>query len=359
MKIMIAGGGTGGHLFPALAIAGAIKEKSPESSICFVNGGTTLDRKVLSNSGFDYEIIDALPFRGRGAIQRVFSLFAVVKGYRKSVALLKKYKPDMILAVGGYSALPLGLAARSKKLPLMLQEQNAHMGMTNSILSKWAKVAFLGFPGPEKKIGREKCILTGNPIREEILSEARDVVRDNSKFTVLVWGGSQGARSINQSVMDALPFITRQKEDLYFIHQTGISQVEEVENAYKNAGFKARVSAFFEEPGKCYAACHAVICRAGASSLSEMMALGRTGLCVPYPHAAGDHQAKNARVLVNAGAMECMPDEDLNGLVVAEFIDRLRSNLALREKREAIAANMGKPGAARQIAAYCLDYMES
>ncbi len=359
MKIMIAGGGTGGHLFPALAIARAIREQKPEAMICFVNGGTELDRKALDTGEFAYEIIDAKPFRGRGLTQRASSLLALWKGFRTSLGLVKKYKPDFILAVGGYGAMPLGLAARYQKVPLLLQEQNASLGMVNSVLSKKAQMIFLGFSGPEEKISHGRTMLTGNPIRADIMSQAAAVKRSDEKFTILVWGGSQGARSINQAVLDALPFITRQRDELNFIHQTGAKQVEQISKVYQAAGFNAQVSAFFEEPGKCYATSHAIICRAGASSLSEMMALGRTGLCVPYPYAAGDHQSKNARALVNAGAMECVSDNDLNGLVVAEFIERLRSNQALREKREALALSMGRPFAAASIAAYCLRHTEN
>lgn len=358
MKIMIAGGGTGGHLFPALAMARAFMELDPSSQVCFVNGGSELDKKVLNASGFAYQIIAARPFRDRGPIKKAVSLLALLKGIKKSVGLLKEFNPDMVLAVGGYGALPLGLAARIKKIPLFLQEQNASMGMVNSILSKSAKKVFLGFPGPEKRLGPNKCVLSGNPLRADILNQAENVKRDDKVFTVLVWGGSQGARSINQAVIDALPFITRQPEEMCFIHQTGAEQVEKIAAAYQANGIKAKVSAFFDNPGEFYARSHAIICRAGASSLSEMMALGRTGLCVPYPYAAGDHQAHNARVLVNAGAMECVLDADLNGLVVAEFIDRLRSNYPLREKREDAARSLGRPLAAREIAMACRQILE-
>jgi UDP-N-acetylglucosamine--N-acetylmuramyl-(pentapeptide) pyrophosphoryl-undecaprenol N-acetylglucosamine transferase len=159
-------------------------------------------------------------------------------------------------------------------------------------------------------------------------------------------------------MLDALPCLNRQKEHIRFIHQTGAGKAERVREAYRKNGFQAEVREFFDQPGTCYKKSHVVICRAGAGSLSEMMALGRTGLCVPYPYAAGDHQTANARLLVNLGAMEYVDDQELNGLQVAEFIERMRSNQPLREKRESLALNYGRTDAAEVIAAYCRQMME-
>jgi UDP-N-acetylglucosamine--N-acetylmuramyl-(pentapeptide) pyrophosphoryl-undecaprenol N-acetylglucosamine transferase len=359
MKVMIAGGGTGGHLFPALAIANAIAENNPGAEICFVNAGTALDLKILGPSGFNLEIISSRPFRGRAWRQRASSLLALSKGIKQSLRLLKKFKPDLVLAVGGYSALPLGLAAVWQKIPLAVQEQNACLGMVNRILSAFARKVFLGFPAPEAKTeknGAGKYILTGNPIRQDILAQAAGVNRSQHPFTVLVWGGSQGARGVNLALMDSLRFLD--PDDLFFIHQSGAAQLQEVRQAYAANGFKAEVEAFYEEAGVCYGRCHLVICRAGASSLSEMMALGRTGLCLPYPHAAGDHQSKNAMVLVRAGAMESVAANAVSGPVVAEFIERLRGSEKLRLEREAMALSLGKADAALTIARQCRQLLE-
>ncbi|MDR1397944.1 MAG: undecaprenyldiphospho-muramoylpentapeptide beta-N-acetylglucosaminyltransferase [Desulfarculales bacterium] len=358
MKMIIAGGGTGGHLFPALAIAGAMMKLYPDTHICFVNAGGKMDMQVMPASGFDFEVIKARPFRGRAFGQRIASLWSAYRGFRQSKKLLKKHEPDLVLAVGGYAALPMGLAARVKNIPLLIQEQNAVLGLVNSILSRFAVKIFLGFNGAEKKIGAEKCLFTGNPVRPEILRQAESVTRDDSVFTVLVWGGSQGAESINQALLDALPCLSRHREYLRFIHQTGAGKAERVSHAYQKNGFQAEVREFFSEPGICYQRSHLVICRGGAASLSEMMALGRTGLCIPYPYAAGDHQTENARILVNLGAMEYIDDKELNGLQIAEFIERMRSNRPLREKREILALNYGRRDAAEIIAAYCRQMME-
>jgi UDP-N-acetylglucosamine--N-acetylmuramyl-(pentapeptide) pyrophosphoryl-undecaprenol N-acetylglucosamine transferase len=217
----------------------------------------------------------------------------------------------------------------------------------------------LGFPGPEaKKNGADKYILTGNPIRQDILAQAARTVRSDKPFTVLVWGGSQGARSINLALMDSLRLLGRLRDGLFFIHQSGDAQVEEVREAYAAHGFKAEVEAFYDEPGVCYGRCHLLICRAGASSLSEMMALGRTGLCLPYPHAAGDHQTKNAMVLVKAGAVESVADRGASGPAVAEFIERMRGNEKLRRQREETALSLGKTDAAFTIARHCRQLLE-
>ena len=358
MRVIIAGGGTGGHLFPALSIAKALLDVDSQSHIYFVNGGSKMDMQVMPGSGFKFTVIPARPFRGRSIVKKIGSLWALCKGFRQSLRIIKQEKPQVIIAVGGYAALPMGLAARFKKIPLLLQEQNAAMGLVNGILSRFAQKIFLGLPGPEKKIGQEKCMLTGNPVRAEIIEQAAGIKRDDSLFTILVWGGSQGAESINQALIDALPCLCRLQGPFRFIHQSGAGKLARVKEAYENNGFAADVREFFERPGECYASCHIVICRAGAGSLSEMTALGRTGLCVPYPHAAGDHQTHNAHVLVNLGIMEYVDDEDLNGLLVAEFIERMRSNQPLRELRENKALCFSHKDAARVIANYCYQSME-
>jgi UDP-N-acetylglucosamine--N-acetylmuramyl-(pentapeptide) pyrophosphoryl-undecaprenol N-acetylglucosamine transferase len=358
MKILIAGGGTGGHLFPALAIAHTMLRLYPDTQICFVNGGSKMDLKVMADSGFAYEIIKAQPFRGRGPLRKLQALYRAWQGFRQSKKLIRRYQPDLALVVGGYAALPLGLAARSKKLPLLIQEQNSVPGLANSILSRFAAQIFLGLNGPEKKWGPHKCLYTGNPIRTEIFAQAEAAQRDDTVFTVLIWGGSQGAESINQAMLDALPCLNRHKESIRFIHQTGSGRAEKVRAAYRENGFQAEVREFFDQPGDCYQKSHVVICRAGAGSLSEMMALGRTGLCIPYPYAAGDHQTANARLLVNLGAMEYVEDREFNGLQAAEFIERMRSNQPLREKREALALNYGRRDAAEVIATHCHQMVE-
>jgi UDP-N-acetylglucosamine--N-acetylmuramyl-(pentapeptide) pyrophosphoryl-undecaprenol N-acetylglucosamine transferase len=263
--------------------------------------------------------------------------------------------------VGGYAAFPLGLTAWLLGIPLVVQEQNALPGLTNRALSRLARKCFVSFPEAMGHFPAGRSELTGNPVRPDLLDLAR-VCADqrpdpNHEFRVLVLGGSQGAHSLNQALLAALPLLAGRRDRLRFVHQTGAADLAAVTAAYAQQGFAAEVRAFFGEMGRLYALAHLVICRAGAGTLTELTAVGRVAICVPYPHAAGDHQTRNARSLEQAGAALLVPDHELSGEKVAGLVAGLMDDPERLAAMEARSLALGRPQAAETIARACLDLM--
>ena len=283
--VLIAGGGTGGHLFPGLAVAAALRELEPELFLAFVSSGKALESRVLQEAGYHLEVIKVMALRGRGLWARLKSLAALPRALWSALGIIRRYRPGLVLAVGGYAAFPLGLAAWLKRVPLAVQEQNAVPGLTNQALSKFAKVVFTSFPGAEKHLPDAKVRLKGNPVRLELIEKAREAGQRRAdaaqEFHVLVVGGSQGAHSLNQGMKQALPLLGAQLSRLRVTHQTGPKEEDEIRAAYEAAGAQAEVSAFFNDMGGAYGRAHLVICRAGAGTLTEVLCAGRAALCVP------------------------------------------------------------------------------
>ncbi|MCF8041981.1 MAG: undecaprenyldiphospho-muramoylpentapeptide beta-N-acetylglucosaminyltransferase [Desulfarculaceae bacterium] len=358
--VLIAGGGTGGHLFPGMAVAGQMLRARPGLSLAFVNAGRPLESRVLAQAGYDQEVLPAKAFRGKGIFSRLSALAVVPGAVLKAVGLIRRRRPGLVLAVGGYAALPLGLAAWLCRVPLAVQEQNALPGLTNRVLGRVAAKAFVAFAAASKHFPSGKSEFCGNPVRAELLEQAQEAQREDpaQRFTVLVLGGSQGARSLNQAVTGALELLTGRKEQMFFIHQTGESDAEWVREAYEKVGFAAEVAPFFEQVGVCYGKAHLVLCRSGAGTVTEGLATGRAMICVPYPYAAGDHQRLNAQALVDAGAARLIPDAELNPETAARAIAELMDDAAQRMAMERSARQMARPQAAQDIAGRCLELMK-
>lgn len=358
--VLIAGGGTGGHLFPGLAVAGALRSLRPEMPVTFVSAGKALESDVLKRAGLPLEPLKASAFRGRGVMGRIKALAQVPPSVWRAMGLIKRHKPGLVLAVGGYAALPLGLAARIKGVPLAVQEQNASPGLTNRVLSKFADVVFTSFPGAENELPAAKCELMGNPVRAELLDQAATVQRPEpgDEFRVLILGGSQGAQSINKGVTAALELLTEHKDKLRFVHQTGQSDEQWVAEAYKTAGFQAEVKAFFQDVGKLYGWAHLIICRAGAGTLTEVMATGRACVAVPYPYAAGDHQMLNAKALQAQKAAKLIADSEFDAKTAAQAMNEFINDAEALYEIQRNALALAKPEAAKAIAKRCLEIMK-
>jgi UDP-N-acetylglucosamine--N-acetylmuramyl-(pentapeptide) pyrophosphoryl-undecaprenol N-acetylglucosamine transferase len=358
--VLIAGGGTGGHLFPGMAVAGQLLAARPGLALAFVNAGRPLEGRVLSQAGYAQEVLPAKAFRGKGLLSRLSALAVVPGAVMRAVGLIRRRRPGLVLAVGGYAALPLGLAARLCGVPLAVQEQNALPGLTNRVLGKLAAKVFVAFAAAQKHFPAGKSELLGNPVRQELLQQAAGVEREDParRFTVLVLGGSQGARSLNQAVTGALELLAERKERLFFIHQTGEADASWVGEAYATAGFAAEVAPFFEQVGACYGRAHLVLCRAGAGTVTEGLATGRAMICVPYPYAAGDHQRLNAQALVEAGSARMILDAELTPQAAAAAIAEMMDCADERQALERRALDLARPHAARDIAGRCLELMK-
>ena len=367
MRIIIAGGGTGGHLFPGIAIADAFMERDKKNEVLFVGTGKPFEISILSKTCFMYQSITAEGIKGRGLWNQIVSIAKIPKGVVESVKILKNFKPDLVLGVGGYSAGPVGLGAWLLGIKIVIHEQNILPGITNRILSHFAHRIYVSFKNTKVKtfrccgaINQNKIHITGNPVRKEILECARNqkiYLGQAKPFTVLILGGSQGAHSINMAVIEALEHI-KEKDKFFFLHQTGAADEEKIKNAYTAHGISCTVKAFFDDMAQQYSKADLIICRAGATTVAEVSAIGKGVLFVPYPFAADNHQVLNALSLKKAGAAEMILQKDLNGKALAKKIRRYASNPNALEAMSSRIKKLGRLDAAEAIVDDCYKLIE-
>jgi UDP-N-acetylglucosamine--N-acetylmuramyl-(pentapeptide) pyrophosphoryl-undecaprenol N-acetylglucosamine transferase len=350
--IVITGGGTGGHLFPGIAIARAFQQRLTETAILFVGTGRELERRVIKEAGYRHAVIRVRGLKGMGLFRQLRSLMALPGALLGAGAILWRFRPAVVIGVGGYAAGPVCLAAWLMRIPVCLQEQNSLPGITNRLLARLARRIYTSFTASRAHFPADKVMLSGNPVRPEIIALGRrKASREPGRpFTVLVAGGSQGARNINTAVIDMLPHIDAPRS-LEVIHQSGPADLERVRQAYAAAGIEARVKAFFNDMDHQYARADLVVCRAGATTVAELTCSGLPAIFIPLPHAADNHQEINARVVVEAGAGEMIREADLNGGVLWQCIRRLRDTPGLIDEMAARARELGRPEAADTIVA--------
>jgi UDP-N-acetylglucosamine--N-acetylmuramyl-(pentapeptide) pyrophosphoryl-undecaprenol N-acetylglucosamine transferase len=345
LRVLIAGGGTGGHIYPGIAIAKEIRRRHPEATVLFVGTERGLENQIVPKAGFRLETITVSGLKGLGRLRQLKNALAIPTSLWESRGILRRFKPDVVVGVGGYSSGPPVLMASLKGIPSMLQEQNAQPGLTNRMLTRFVKKVAAGFEECEETFGK-KTVVTGNPVRREFSEVAGK--SQGTGFTVLVTGGSQGARAINQAVVEALPLL-KDIRDLYWIHQTGMLDYQAVLLAYQAAGTPAAVREFFDDMPNQFARANLLVCRSGAITLAEITVAGKAAILVPFPGAADDHQRKNAEALVRAGAAEMIPQRDLDGKVLAQRIRYLIENRNALSRMEQKSRRLGKPDATGQI----------
>ena len=357
-RLIIAGGKTGGHLFPGIAVAQAVKKLEPGAQILFVGCGSTFEVETLAAHGFIMKAIDSAGIKGKGLLDKIRGAAMIPLSLFQAMAVIRKFRPDMVLGVGGYSSGSVVLAARIFFPGCItgIQEQNSIPGATNRILARLVHVIFTGFRDTRGFSASPKTIHTGNPVRRpasDVEAETHGSGRPGC-FTILVTGGSQGASSINRAFADAMALV-EDKESLMVIHQTGRKDEARVREAYDSMGLPARVGAFFDNMPELMANAHLIVCRAGAGTISEITAKGRPALLVPYPYAADDHQRFNAETLVRAGAGVMVLDRELSGEKLHGIISDLMGDLSGLDKMAERAKALGMPGAGDIIAKWCLD----
>lgn len=345
MKVIIAGGGTGGHIFPAVSVAEEILGRDGSNEVLFVGTKTGLENQILSKRGYKIEHITARGMKGSGMIRSVKAAFAAASGIFDSMSILKSFKPDFVLGVGGYVSGPMVLAASLRGVPTAICEQNAYPGIANRILGKFVKKVFTTFDAATGFFPKGKVVMTGNPVRRDILS-GKPAGDKTGVLTILIFGGSQGARRLNESVPEALSMLGR--NDISVIHQTGAKDVESVKKAYENYGIPARVLPFIDDMAGSYAEADFVIARSGAGTVAEITALGKPSLLIPYPFATNDHQMANARALEKAGAAVVMPDREAEPGNLREALTNVLQIDKLHTMSRAASA-LGKPDAASDI----------
>jgi UDP-N-acetylglucosamine--N-acetylmuramyl-(pentapeptide) pyrophosphoryl-undecaprenol N-acetylglucosamine transferase len=354
MKLLIAGGGTGGHLFPALALAAAVRAKDPSAKVLFVGTTHGIEAKLIPQTEFDIRYITARGLIKTGALNKILGLLELPRALFQSIRIIRDFKPDFVLGVGGYASGPTLIAAVLMRIPNAIQEQNSVMGTTNRILAKLVDRIFVSWPETEPKTPERKTICTGNPVREDVFKETRGLQREADKINLLVFGGSRGAKSINDALVGNINKLKEFSGRISIVHQTGVGNSAEIDEIYKSAGMDAQVSEFITDMGAAYQWADLVICRSGASSLAELTAIGKPAIVIPYPYATGDHQMKNAKVLEAQGAVRIVKDSALkNGALIKEIKHILTEPDVMAE----MAANSGKagrPDAANRIASEIL-----
>jgi UDP-N-acetylglucosamine--N-acetylmuramyl-(pentapeptide) pyrophosphoryl-undecaprenol N-acetylglucosamine transferase len=275
--MIIAGGGTGGHLFPGIAIAEAFLKRSPANEVLFVGTERGIEKRVLTQTGYRLRTLDVEGIKGRGLIKAAGAFYKIPVSMGQSYRILKDFSPHIVIGVGGYASGPAVLTASLMGIPTAIAEQNALPGATNRILGQFVKKVFLSFPDTGNWFPSGKALITGNPVRASF----REAVREHAegkrtdRFTLLIFGGSQGAHAINMAVLDALNYLQDIKQILMIIHQTGNNDYEQVAAAYKSHGFMADVRPFIMDMPDVYKRADLLICRAGATSVAEIAATGR------------------------------------------------------------------------------------
>jgi UDP-N-acetylglucosamine--N-acetylmuramyl-(pentapeptide) pyrophosphoryl-undecaprenol N-acetylglucosamine transferase len=352
-RMVIAGGGTGGHLFPGIAVAREFQRRNPATSVLFIGSGKPIEERVLAATGFPRATIAVAGLKGRGLWHQLVTLARLPWAVAAARRLLADFKTDLVLGVGGYSAGPVGLAAWLSGIPVVLHEQNLLPGITNRQLARFARRICVSFEASTIHFPPAKAHLTGNPVRPEILAAAEAPPSTEENFTVLVAGGSQGAHAINLAIQAALPRALQEAPGMVWIHQTGADDEAALAAAYRRLGLKAEVAAFFDDMWERYRQADLVICRAGATTLAELTCLGKASVLVPYPQAADNHQVLNARALAEAGAAEILPQNELSGDRVWERILHFRAHPEAGLRMAECARSLGRPQAAEAIVDHC------
>jgi UDP-N-acetylglucosamine--N-acetylmuramyl-(pentapeptide) pyrophosphoryl-undecaprenol N-acetylglucosamine transferase len=353
--VVIAGGGTGGHLFPGLALADALRARSRQ--ITFVGTAHGLEARAVPAAGYPLRLLAGRQLRGGGPMRAVAALAATARGVRGATALLHEIRPRLVVGVGGYASVAVVLAAWLRRLPILLLEQNVVPGAANRFLGRLARRVCVGFAESLPFFPRERAVHTGNPLRAGVLAAAGRLRPRGERLGLLVYGGSQGARQLNRATVDALRLLGPAAATFAITHQTGTADVDEVRAGYAGLGIEATIVPFIDDMGAAYAAADLVVGRAGAMTCAEVTALGLPAVLVPYPHAADDHQRRNAEVLAAAGAAELILDHDLDGERLAATLRRFVAEPARRAAMAAEARRLGRPDAAARVADECERWM--
>jgi UDP-N-acetylglucosamine--N-acetylmuramyl-(pentapeptide) pyrophosphoryl-undecaprenol N-acetylglucosamine transferase len=351
-KVVIAGGGTGGHLFPGIALAEEFTRRKEGWEVIFIGTGKGLEQRILSQRGFELMTIPAAPLKGRSWWGKAAGLSTLFLGAWWSTIILRRISPRLVIGLGGYSAGAVVLAAYILGIQRVIQEQNVQPGLTNRMASRFSQRVFLSWAEGARFFPSAKVRVTGNPLRQGVLT-GREEKRSGKGFTLLILGGSQGATAINRGMMDSLPALEGIKKDLRIIHQTGAADYQWVKEGYHKANLQATVHPFIDEMAPCYREAHLTICRAGAATITELCAWGRASILIPYPYAADDHQSKNAQAVVQQGAGKMIPDAELSGERLAEEILSLYHDRKAVHQMEQAAAALGQPDAAARIVDEC------
>ncbi len=357
-RLMLVGGGTGGHVFPAVAVAEAWLREVPEGEVVFVGSPKGLEARVVPELGYEFVAVEARRLKNAGAAERLKSLLRMPLAIAKGMRLVRRLNPQVVLGVGGYVSGPVVLAAALSGRPCAVAEQNARPGLTNRILSRFARRIYTAFPEAAQRLPAGRVRELGNPVRGVILEAAAQATPAGSTQRILVLGGSQGALALNRKLPPAFAALAARHPELQVRHQTGRGKADEVRAAYAELGFEAQVDEFIEDVAGAITDADLVVARAGATTVAELACIGRPALFVPFPYAADDHQAANAASLVEAGAALMEREETLSPERLIDCLEGLLSDPAALAEMGRKAQGRGRPQAASAIVADLRDLAE-
>ncbi len=353
MRLIVAGGGTGGHLFPGIAVATAMRQRLASTEVLFIGTSRLLDQQALAGLGFSLAALECSGVKGLGMKARLRSLLRMPGAVLEARKMLRRFQPDLVLGVGGYVTGPVLLAAKSLGVPIAIHEQNSVPGMANRLAGKLADQVFISLPC-SPPFAADKTVQTGNPVREAILAAARETMARPTIPTLLVLGGSQGAHRVNLLMLAAMEQLSQQQLPLHLIHQTGVADETMVREGYARLGIQAEVSAFIADMAAVYRRADLVVSRAGATTLAELAVMGLPALLIPYPYAADDHQTTNGRYYQKGSGCKVLQESALSGEILARAISECLHN---REELHTMSANMktmAMPDATTRIVEACL-----
>ena len=352
LRIVVAGGGTGGHLYPGIAVARELQARRPDARITFAGTAKGIEARVVPREGFELDVIRSGGLKGKSFADRARGAALVPLGLGDAWRIVSRRRPNLVIGVGGYSSGPVVLVAALRGVPAMLLEQNAVPGLTNRLLAPVVRAAAVTFESTQTFFG-SKAFVSGNPVRPEFFAAGhmKESAHDEqaSVVRVLVFGGSQGAHAINMAMVEAAARLAAGGPHLRLVHQTGERDVEMVRAAYRRTGLQADVEPFLYDMGRRLGQADVIVCRAGATTLAEITAAAKAAILVPLPTAADDHQRKNAEALAATGAADVLLQQDMNGDVLAGRILALASDRDRRARMASAARSLARPDAARVI----------
>ncbi len=358
MRLTVTGGGTGGHLFPGIALAAAMQERVPGTQVLFIGTSRLLDQQALADRGFELATLACGGVKGLSLGSRVRNLVQMPLAIVAARRMLGRFRPDLVFGVGGYVTGPVLLAARTLGVPVVIHEQNSVPGMANRLAGRLADRICISLPC-QPPFPAARTVLTGNPVRQEILAAAKGERPVHEVPTLLVLGGSQGAHRVNLLMLEAAEVLVAQGRPVRIIHQTGTADEATVREGYRRIGVEAEVSAFIRDMAGVYRRADLAVSRAGATTLAELAVMGLPALLVPYPYAADNHQLTNGKYYEKTNGCVVVEEAGLTGEILGKAVSERLHN---REELHTMAAKMramALPDAALRIVDECLRLVSS
>ncbi|WP_137663345.1 undecaprenyldiphospho-muramoylpentapeptide beta-N-acetylglucosaminyltransferase [Enterococcus hulanensis] len=354
MRILVTGGGTGGHIYPALAFIRYVQKIQPDSEFLYVGTHRGLENKIVPETGISFKTIKIQGFKRKLSFENIKTVQLFVESIKRSKEILREFKPDVVIGTGGYVSGSVVYAAARMKIPTIVHEQNSVPGITNKFLSRFADKVGICFPDAAQYFPESKTVLVGNPRAQEVVTSGKSEVLEQYGLlpdipTVLIFGGSQGALKINQAVIQALPQFSQKEYQVLYAsgdrYYNEISEKFDIEKISRNLSLQP----YIKNMTDVMANVDLLIARAGATSIAEFTALGLPGILIPSPYVTNDHQTKNAQSLVNAGAVKMIADADLTGDKLVEAVDEIMNDPEKRERMAKASRQEGIPDAAERL----------